>query len=198
MAPDPVMAPDPGDITALLKAVRQGDAAAENQLLPLLYKELHRIAESYMRRERPGHTLQPTLLINEAYLRLTRNATVDWQSRSQFISLAAHVMRRILVDHARKTNAAMRGGGQQDLPLDEAVRFSPKRSDEVVAVNDALEELAKVNPRQARVVELRFFVGLSTEEIAKVLDITPRSVRRDWALARIWLHQAIKDPGQAV
>jgi RNA polymerase sigma-70 factor (ECF subfamily) len=184
-----------GQITLLLRAMRSGDKSASEKLLPLVYNELHRLAESYMRRERPDHTLQPTALINEAYLRLAHDP-VDWQSHEHFIGVAANVMRRVLVDHARARNAQMRGGDLQRVELEEGIAISQERSEEVLALDEALNHLEEVNPRQARVVELRYFAGLSVEEIGAILNMSPRSVKRDWALARIWLFQEIEKGGR--
>jgi RNA polymerase sigma factor (TIGR02999 family) len=181
---------DQGRVTVLLKAMRAGDGNAENDLLPLVYQELHRLAQSYMRRERPDHTLQPTALIHEAYLRLA-GQDVDWKNREHFIGVAAHVMRRVLVDHARAHRASVRGGDRKRVDLEEGVAVSAERSDEVLLVDSALERLAKTNLRQARVVELRYFGGLSMEEISAVLSISLRSAKRDWSLARIWLFREI-------
>lgn len=180
------MPSDPGDVTQLLKAIHRGDPTAAEQLFPLVYHELHRLASAYMRRERPDHTLQPTALINEAYLRLAKE-DIDWQNRDHFIGVAANVMRRVLVDCARAHRAQIRGGNLQRVEFEEALAVSPERADEVLAVDQALNRLSALNPRQARVVELRYFAGLSIEQIAGVLSIAPRSVKRDWALARIWL-----------
>ena len=183
------MSSDAGDVTVLLRALESGDAGAAEKLYPLIYVELRRLAGSYMRRERLDHTLQPTALIHEAYIRLTNDPGVHWQNRSHFVGLAATVMRRILVDHARSHNAAIHGGGVRKVPLDEAILVAQTRSDEVLAIDKALERLAKESPRQAKVVELRFFAGLSVEETAAVLGIAPRTVKGDWALARIWLYK---------
>jgi RNA polymerase sigma factor (TIGR02999 family) len=179
-----------GTVTVLLQAMRAGDATAEESLIPLVYQELHRLAQSYMRRERPDHTLQPTALIHEAYLRLA-GEDVDWKSREHFIGVAAHVMRRVLVDHARAHRAEIRGGDRRRVELDEGLAVAAERSDEVLLVDGALERLAKRNQRQARVVELRYFGGLSMEEIAAVLSMSLRSVKRDWSIARIWLFQEL-------
>ncbi len=184
------MTNDEGRVTVLLKAIRAGDGTAEQELLPLVYQELHRLAQSYMRRERPDHTLQPTALIHEAYLRLA-GEKVDWQSRAHFMGVAAHVMRRVLVDHARAHKAGIRGGDLKRVDLEEGHAVSAERSAEVLLVNDALERLAKTERRQAQVVELRYFGGLSMEEIAAVLSISLRSAKRDWSLARIWLFQEL-------
>jgi RNA polymerase sigma-70 factor, ECF subfamily len=185
------MSEDDGQVTVLLKAMRDGDESAAGQLLPLVYQELHKLARSYMRRERPDHTLQPTALINEAYLRLARDH-VDWQSRQHFIGVAANVMRRLLVDHARAHNAAMRAGGMQRVEFEEGFVLSDERSKEVLALHDALENLETLDPRQAKVVELRYFGGFSIEEIGELLEMSPRSVKRHWALARIRLLQEMK------
>ena len=180
-----------GQVTVLLKAMKGGDSSAAGRLFPLVYQELHRLAETYMHRERKDHTLQPTALINEAYLRLARE-DIDWQNREHFIGVAANVMRRVLVDHARARNAAMRGGGLVRVELEDNVAVSEERSDEVLLLDDALTRLEALNPRQARVVELRYFGGLSVEQVASILGVAPRSVKRDWALARIWLFKEIK------
>lgn len=171
--------------------MKNGDQSAAEKLLPLVYKELHRLAKSYMRRERPDHTLQPTALIHEAYLRLAHD-NVDWQSHQHFIGVAANVMRRVLVDYARAHNAEMRGGGLERVELEEGLAISKERSGEVIALHDALNSLEALNPRRAKVVELRYFGGLSVEEIAAVLEMSPRSVKRDWALARPWLFKEIQ------
>ena len=187
------MSTDDGQVTLLLKAMKNGDESAAEKLLPLVYKELHRLAKSYMRRERSDHTLQPTALINEAYLRLARE-NVDWQSHQHFIGVAANVMRRLLVDHARAHNAEMRAGGLQRVELEEGLVISKERSGEVLALHDALTSLETLNPRQAKVVELRYFGGLSVEEIAAILKMSPRSVKRDWAVARLWLFKQMEPP----
>lgn len=180
----------------LLKALRAGDAEAAERLLPLVYNELHRLAKSYMRRERPDHTLQPTALINEAYLRLAKEE-VDWQNREHFIGLAAHVMRRVLVDYARAHRAQMRGGDQQRVEMTDDLAIAPERFEEIMQVDEALRRLAEKNARQAQVVELRYFGGLSVEQIGGLLGIAPRSVKRDWAVARLWLLQELR-PGDRV
>lgn len=182
---------DRGQTTRLLKAMHAGDHAAAEQLLPLVYAELHRVANAYMRRERPDHTLQPTALINEAYLRLIEQ-DVDWNNRAHFVGFAAHVMRRVLVDHARAHNAEHRGGNMERIELQDHLAISPERLQELSLLDDALQRLEKENPRQARVVELRYFGGLSVEQIAAILGIAPRSVKRDWSLARIWLYEQLK------
>jgi RNA polymerase sigma factor (TIGR02999 family) len=189
------MTSEQGAVTVLLKAMGAGDATAEQRLLPLVYHELHRLARSYMRRERPDHTLQATALINEAYLRLA-GGEVDWKNREHFIGVAAQVMRRVLVDYARAHNADMRGGGLRRVELEEGLALSSARSDELLMIDEALERLARINGRQARVVELHYFGGLSMEQIAALLGISERSVKRDWSLARIWLFEALR-PNQS-
>lgn len=184
-----------GEVTRLLKAMNAGDAAAGEQLLPLVYDELHRIANAYMRRERPDHTLQATALIHEAYLRLA-GEEIDWQDRGHFIGLAAHVMRRVLVDYARQHQAERRAGGMQRVEMDDNLAITPERLDEVLFLDRALGRLKEKNARQAQVVELRYFGGLSVEQIASMLGIAPRSVKRDWALARMFLYREL-NPGAA-
>jgi len=181
-----------GQVTILLQAMNRGDKSAADQLLPLVYSELHRLAKGYMSRERRDHTLQPTALINQAYLRIAQQENVEWQNHSHFIGFAANVMRRVLVDHARERNAAMRGGKQVRVDLDEGIAVSKERSAEILLLEDALTRLEQLNPRQAKVVEMRYFGGLSVEEVASVLGIAPRSVKRDWALARMWLFEEIQ------
>jgi len=185
-----------GEVTILLNALRHGDRAAGDKLFPLVYSELHRVARSYMRRERPDHTLQPTALINEAYLRLA-DAPVDWQSRAHFIGVAANAMRRILVDHARAHVAAARGGDFQQVEWTESHGLPAERSSELIALDEALDQLEKLNPRQARIVELRYIGGLSFEEVGAVLDLSPRTAKRDWALARLWLFKQINPNSDA-
>jgi RNA polymerase sigma-70 factor (ECF subfamily) len=190
------MCADDGQITLLLKAMKNGDKSAAEKVLPLIYGELHRLAKGYMRHERQDHTLQPTALINEAYLRLAGEG-IDWQNRQHFIGVAANVMRRLLVDYARAHNAEMRGGDLQRVELAEGSMIAAGRSNEVLALHDALTALEAVDPRQAKVVELRYFGGFSVEEIGDLLDMSPRSVKRHWSLARIWLLKQMKtqDPG---
>src|ERR1700728_2422213 len=160
-----------GDVTQLLKAMHEGDPGAAGRLLPLVYTELHRLAQAYMRRERPDHTLQATALINEAYLRLA-GEDIDWNSRAHFIGLAAHVMRQVLVDYARQHNAERRAGGLHRVEMHDDLAISPDRLDEIASVDQVLTQLASQNPRQARVVELRYFGGLSIDEIAATLHLS--------------------------
>ena len=185
------MATDNGDVTQLLKAMANGDQKAADDLLPLVYAELHRLAKSYMRRERPDHTLQATALINEAYLRLAREDT-DWNNREHFIGVAANVMRRVLVDYARAHKAEQRGGGLKRVEMHDELFVSAEKLDEVAALDEALQQLELHNPRQAKVVELRYFGGLSVEQIASLLKVSPRSVKRDWSVARIWLFRELE------
>ncbi len=188
------MDPSPGEVTRLLKAIHDGDSDAAEDLLPLVYAELHRIAAAYMRRERTGHTLQATALINEAYIRLV-GEDIEWTNRAHFIGLSAHVMRRVLVDYARQHNAERRAGGLKRVEMDDNIAISPERLDEVLFLDEALAKLAANNPRQVRVVELRYFGGLSVDQIAEILNVAPRSVKRDWALARIFLFGEL-NPGE--
>jgi RNA polymerase sigma factor (TIGR02999 family) len=180
----------PGDITQLLAEARQGNAGAESRLVEIVYRQLHSMARRYMTGERPDHTLQPTVLVHDAFLRLVRSGTGEWSSRTHFFSVAAVVMRRILIDHAREVRAAKRGGGGK-LSLDAGIFIGDEMSEDLIALDEALGRLAQLDSRQSRVVELRFFAGLSEEEIAALLDITPRTVRRDWKTARAWLHSQI-------
>jgi RNA polymerase sigma factor (TIGR02999 family) len=179
-------ASSPREITQLLQAWSNGDKTALNMLIPLVYEELRRIARQYMRRESPGHTLQTSALINEAYLRLV-DQKVRWQNRSHFFGIAAQLMRRILVDHARSHLYAKRGGDQPKVPLDEAMAVPEQRAVEIVALDDALKALATIDPRQSRIIELRFFGGLTIEETAEVLKVSHTIVEREWSLARAWL-----------
>ncbi len=187
------MGDDGGQVTQLLKAMRSGDPQAAQDLLPLVYAELHRLAKSYMRRERPDHTLQATALINEAYLRLA-GEEIDWKNRAHFIGLSAQVMRRVLIDYARAHNAEQRGGGLQRVEMQDELAISPDKLDQVQQIDHLLKKLEKENPRQAKVVELRYFGGLNFEEIGELLKLTSRTVKTDWALARIWLHDQLQ-PG---
>jgi RNA polymerase sigma-70 factor (ECF subfamily) len=190
------MASGSGEVTQLLKAMASGDTKAAEDLLPLVYAELHRLAKSYMRRERPDHTLQATALINEAYLRLAKDDT-DWKSREHFIGVSANVMRRVLVDYARAHKAEQRGGGLKRVEMEDDLAISAGKLDEISELDEALKRLEKENPRQAKVVELRYFGGLSVEQIASFLGLSPRSVKRDWSLARIWLFRQLKQDGTA-
>ncbi len=180
-------APTAHDVTGLLLAWRGGDGRALEGLIPLLDRELHRIAKHHMAGQPAGHTLQTTALVNEAFLHLIEARRASWLDRSHFLAACSQIMRRILVDHARRRQAAKRGGGACVVPLEEAWVVSQEPDTDVVAVDEALDALAKIDPRKAKVVELRFFGGLSVEETAAVLEISGESVMRDWRLARAWL-----------
>lgn len=179
------------DLTGLLIEWREGDESALEKLTPLVYDELRRIAHRYMQRERNGHTLQTTALVNEAYLRLAGQQKIQWQSRAHFFAVSAQVMRHILIDHARRRHYAKRGGEASQVQLEDTAAMSQQRAAELVALDDALDELAKLDPRKARVVELRYFGGLSLEETAEVLEISVMTVRRDWRAAKAWLFRAV-------
>jgi len=181
------MTPTPQDVTELLLDWSNGNQAALDQLMPLVYEELHRLAHQYMARERPEHSLQTSALLNEAYLKLVDQKNVHWQNRAQFFGIAAKLMRQILVDHARQRHRIKRGGDARHVPLDEAVVVSPARAAEMMALDDALETLAAVDQRKSQILELRFFGGLSIEETAEVLGVSPGTVMRDWTLAKAWL-----------
>ena len=178
-------------ITQLLLAWGKGDETALETLMPMVYDELRRVAARHLRRQRPGHTLQTTALVNEAYLRLIDSSQVRWQNRAHFFAVSAQLMRRILVDFARSRQYLKRGGGAQQVSLDEARVVAPERTVDVLALDDALTRLAALNPRQAQVVELRYFGGLSEEESAEALKVSLRTVQRDWNLARLWLYRQI-------
>jgi RNA polymerase sigma factor (TIGR02999 family) len=180
-------------LTRLLEEWQRGDSAAAEQLVPLVYAELRRIAASKLRSERGGHTLQPTALVHEAWIRLMKQHGSAWQNRDQFFAIAAQAMRRILVDHARKRHAAKRGEGEVPLDVDEVSRVLTMTlpDERLMALDDALDELGKLDARQVRIIELRFFAGLSVEETASVLEISPTTVKREWATGRAWLFRAI-------
>lgn len=182
----------PGEVTRLLLELKGGKRDAEEHLIPLVYKELRRIASRYLRNERAGHSLQPTALVHEAYLRLTKMQTIDWQGHSHFFALSATLMRRILVDHARAQQSKKRGEGWDVISLyDDAFLPSPERPIEIVALDEALERLAEYDKRQAQIVELRFFAGMSEQEIGKFLGISAQTVKRDWRLAKAWLYKEL-------
>ncbi len=180
------------DVTELLLEWRRGDKAALDRLTPLVYDELRRIAHRYMRGERGGHTLETTALVNEAYLRLAGQQRVEWQDRAHFFAVTAQVMRHVLIDHARRRHYAKRGGDNaQQVPLEEAHAMSGERAAELIALDEALEKLAQLDSRKSRVVELRYFGGLSLEETAAVLEVSVMTVRRDWRAARAWLYKEV-------
>ncbi|HSU66653.1 MAG TPA: sigma-70 family RNA polymerase sigma factor, partial [Tepidisphaeraceae bacterium] len=176
------MSTEPAEFTQLLLQWSKGDRAALDALVPLVYDELRGIASRSLQRESAGHTLQTTALVHEAYLRLVEQDRVRWQNRTQFFAIAASLVRRILVDHARTGNASKRGGGAQKAPLDEAAIFSPRRPADMLALDDALSELSAMDERKCRIVELKFFGGLTAAEIASVLDLSEATVRRDWSM----------------
>jgi RNA polymerase sigma factor (TIGR02999 family) len=185
-------APPFGEVSTLLRAWTEGDRSALDKLTPIVYDELRRLARYYLKGERPGHTLQTTALVNEAYLRLVDYKHMQWQDRAHFFAVSAQLMRRILVDHARRHNLK-RGRGVQHVSLDEALLVGTARSADLVALDEALQALARLDPRKAQVVELRFFGGLSVEETAEVLKVSPVTVMRDWSTARAWLYREL-DP----
>jgi RNA polymerase sigma factor (TIGR02999 family) len=179
--------PPTHEVTQLLIEWSNGDKAALDKLMPLIHEELRRLAHHYMSRERPGHTLQTTALINEAYLRLVNRKNAHWQNRAHFFAIAAQCMRSILVDHARGLAYAKRGGGGTKIPLEDAMIVSREKAAEVVALDEALVTLSELDPKQSRVVELRFFGGLTIEETAEVLDLSPATIKREWMSAKAWL-----------
>ena len=179
------------EVTELLTAWSGGDKAALDKLMPLIHQELRRLAHHYMSRERPGHTMQTTALVNEAYLRLVNREGVHWQNRAHFFAIASQLMRHILVDHARSHAYAKRGGGAQTISLDEAMVVSQERAAEVVALDDVLKQLADIDPQQSRIVELRFFGGLTIEETAVVLGLSPATIKREWQTAKAWLYHEL-------
>jgi RNA polymerase sigma factor (TIGR02999 family) len=175
-----------------LQAWSEGDTSAPEKLAPLIYEELRRLAQRYMRREDAQHTLETGALLNEAYLRLADWKNARWENRAHFYGVAAHIMRRVLVDHARSRGYQKRGGGARPVELEEALVASPQRGPDLLALDEALDRLSKIDPRKGKVVELRFFGGLSVEETAAVLDVSPFTVVRDWKLAKAWLHREIR------
>ena len=187
------MAPVPEDVTKLLVAWGNGDEAARDELIPLVYRELHRLAHHYMNRERPDHTLQTSALVNEAFVRLIDQKEVHWQNRAHFFGIAAQMMRRILVDYARSRHYAKRGGNPRRVSWNDALIVTEERTAEVLALDSALEGLAGFDPRKSQIVELRFFGGLSIDETAEALNVSPGTVMRDWTLAKAWLSRAISE-----
>jgi RNA polymerase sigma factor (TIGR02999 family) len=183
------------EVTGLLRAWSDGDQAALEKLMPLVYAELHRLAKRHLRHEQAGHTLQTSALVNEAYLRLVDAHGVRWQNRAHFFAVSAQIMRRILVDFARARQNLKRGGGALQVTLDEGLVVSPESGADLLALDEALEKLVVLNPRQSRVVELRYFGGLNEEEAAEALNVSPRTVRHDWRLARAWLYRELSRGG---
>jgi RNA polymerase sigma factor (TIGR02999 family) len=184
--------PAPQHVTELLVAWSNGDQGALDQLMPLVYDELHRLAHHYIRRERSDHTLQTSALVNEAYLRLVDQDNVHWQKRAQFFGLAAQLMRHILIDHARTHTRAKRGHGRK-VALEDFAVLNPERDSELLALDEALKRLTALHPRKGQVVELKFFGGMSVEEIAEVLDVSQVTIMRDWSFAKSWLHREINN-----
>jgi RNA polymerase sigma factor (TIGR02999 family) len=179
------------DVTQLLIEWSNGDRAALDKLVPVVDRELRRLAHHYMSRERADHTLQTTALVNEAFVRLVNRKSIQWQNRAHFFGIAAQLMRTILVDHARSHACAKRGGGAGNLELDEALAVSQQKASEVIALDDALNQLALIDPQQSRIVELRFFGGLTVEEAAEVLHISPATIKREWSSAKAWLYREL-------
>jgi RNA polymerase sigma-70 factor (ECF subfamily) len=186
---------EPENITRLLIELTNGNRSAVDALLPLIYDELRSLAANYLRRERSDHTLQPTALVHEAYLRMVDQTRVNWQNRAHFFGVAAQMMRRILVDHARAQSAGKRGADFQKLSLDENIDKAVERSDELLALDEALERLAEMDEQKARIVELRYFVGLSFEEIAEVLGVSPVTIKRHWRITKAWLYGQMQSGG---
>src|SRR5919198_3575701 len=178
------------EVSTLLRAWSDGDQTALDRLTPIVYEELPRLARHYMKRERPGHSLQTTALVNEAYMRLVDYTRMQWQNRAHFFAVSAQVMRRILVEYARRHNLK-RGEGVQHVSLDETAVIGRNRGEDLIALDDAMNELAQLDPRKVQVVEMRFFGGLSVEETAEVLKVSPVTVRRDWSSAKIWLYREL-------
>jgi len=192
MATDVAQTVHPERVTRLLIDWGNGEQAALDEMLPLVYEDLRRLAAFYMSRERPGHTLQPTALVNEAYLRLVEQRKVDWKNRAQFLGLAAEMMRRILVNYARERVAAKRGGEGRKVSLSFAVDSVTQEEFDVLPLNEALEKLTIIDSRKSRIVDLKFFGGLTTEEIAEVLQISHATIEREWSFARAWLYNHVK------
>ena len=180
------------DITQLLIKAGQGDQQAASQLMDRVYDELRHIASNYMRAERRGHTLDTTALVHEAYLRLIGNQNIQWQNRAHFFALASQAMRRVLIDWARKYRAAKRGAGKPKVELEKAAVFVESQAEEYLALDEALNRLEKLDQRQSKIIELRFFGGLTIEEVARVLNISPATVKREWSLARAWLYKQVR------
>lgn len=186
------MAASQHEVTELLRQWRSGDKEALDKLTPLVYDQLHRLAHRYISRERPGHTLQTTALVNEAYLRLVEQKDVDWESRAHFFAVSAQVMRHILVDYARQHASAKRGGEFQRLGIDEQAIVSRERAAELVALDEAMRALHEIHPRRSKVVELRYFGGLNNKEAAEALKVSETTIERDWRFARAWLYRELQ------
>jgi RNA polymerase sigma factor (TIGR02999 family) len=180
-----------GEVTQLLRQLKQGNKDAEAKLIPLVYAELRRIAAAHLRRESSANSLQPTVLVHEAYLRLTGITDIDWQDRAHFFAVSATIMRRVLVDHARAAKTRKRGGGWDEVSINESILPSPERAAEVIALDEALIRLARLDQRQSKIVELRFFAGMSEEQAGIALGISARTVKRDWRVAKAWLYKEL-------
>ncbi len=186
------MAAPNGDVTLLLTELREGNQDAANRLMPLIYTELRRMASFHMQRERAGHTLQATALINEVYMRLAGGERISWQSRAHFFGIAAHAMREVLLDYARRHFAEKRGGKDtHKVEIDMELRSVSPKIENVIAIDEALERLARIDPRQSHLIELRFFAGLSVEEAAEVMDVSPTTIKREWRSAKAWLYREL-------
>ena len=185
------MAPSPNEVTKYLQAWNQGDEAALEKLMPIVYDELRKLARSYMRRERSGHTLQATALVHEAFLRLIDQNAVTWQNRAHFFGLAAQMMKRILVNHELSRRAAKRGGGAEKVSLEHAKGIEPQQELDILQLDEALQDLESIDSRQCRIVELRFFSGLTLEETSEVMNLSLATVKREWSTAKLWLRQRI-------
>ena len=186
-----------GEVTEILQRWNEGDAAALDMLLPIVYKELRRIADGYLRHESSGHTLQATALVHEAYLRIVKTQGLEWQNREQFFGISANLMRQILVDHARRSCAAKRGGREMAVTLDDGLGVKVERDEDLLILDEALNKLAELDPFAARIVELRYFTGLTIEETARALTTSPMTIKREWTTARLWLHREISGGGSA-
>jgi RNA polymerase sigma-70 factor (ECF subfamily) len=180
------------DVTSLLKRLAGGHQDAASELIPVIYRELHSLAARHLRHERPDHTLQPTALVNEAYIKLVAQRN-DWHNRAHFFAVASNLMRRILVDYARRNLRAKRGGGNANLSLDEVLIVAPDRPHKMLALDESLSRLEKLDARQARIIELRYFGGLTVDDVAKILDLSPTTVRREWTSAKAWLYGELKE-----
>lgn len=185
------MTPTPEEITRMLIAWNQGDERARDELMPRIYDELRRLARAHLRRERAGHTLQPTALVHEVFLRLVDQSQVNWQSRAHFFGAAARLMRQILINHAEARRAAKRGGDAERISLSDVDHFTVKQEIDLIALNEALKKLERIDPQQGRIVEMRYFSGLTIEEVAEALGVAPATVKREWSAARAWLRREL-------
>jgi RNA polymerase sigma factor (TIGR02999 family) len=189
----PMHQDESNDVTGVLKRATEGDESAVNRLMPLVYEELRALAQSYLERERSGHTLQATALVHEAYVRLVDQRDVEWRNRAHFFAVAAQAIRRILVDHARERGRLKRGGRRERVPLDEDLGLEDEQDAELLALDEALTRLAALNQRQAQIVELKYFGGMDRQEVARYLGVSPRTVDGDWSMARAWLRRELRE-----